>query len=239
MRVPACLLVSVAIAAAAMPTCTWAAGSAYQVDTSEVSEPGSCKVESWLSAAGNGDINAATNPSCAFDFGRPTELSVQILRQRSDDAWSTSFTPKAKVNLVPSGIGSFGVAVTGTATLDGASGENTGLTFAVPATMRLSENARINLDAGWLWDRLADRHYFTYGVGVDLRTPDNVWTLTAEVFGQAGTADTSSVIRPRMQAGIRYRPVEAFSVDLIYGHNITGEGANWLTLATVIRFGDR
>jgi len=25
-------------------------------------------------------------------------------------------------------------------------------------------------------------------------------------------------------------------VDLIYGRNITGENANWLTLATVVRF---
>jgi hypothetical protein len=35
---------------------------------------------------------------------------------------------------------------------------------------------------------------------------------------------------------VRYRPNEIFSVDLIYGHNITGENANWITLGTTIRF---
>ena len=69
-----------------------------------------------------------------------------------------------------------------------------------------------------------------------MRTHDNVWTLTGELFGQIGSADDSNVVRPRLQTGIRYRPIDEFSVDLIYGHNITGEGANWLTLAAVIRF---
>jgi hypothetical protein len=35
---------------------------------------------------------------------------------------------------------------------------------------------RINLNAGWEWDRVAGQHYATYGAGVDWRTPDNVWT---------------------------------------------------------------
>ena len=56
---------------------------------------------------------------------------------------------------------------------------------------------RINLNAGWQWDRVADRQYFTYGVGTDWRTPDNVWTLTAEMFGQLGAADVVSVVQPR------------------------------------------
>ena len=97
---------------------------------------------------------------------------------------------------------------------------------------------RINLNTGWTWDRLADRHYWTYGAGLDLRTPDNVWTVTAEVFGQAGPTDPDSpyVVRPRAQVGLRWRPVDHFNIDLIYGHNLNGENANWITIATVIRF---
>jgi len=60
------------------------------------------------------------------------------------------------------------------------------------------------------------------------------WTI--EAFGQAGHSDTPSVIQPRFQTGIRYRPNEIFSVDLIYGRNIQGENANWITLGTTIRF---
>jgi hypothetical protein len=121
-----------------------AAGAAYVVDTADVSEPGACKVESWISTASNHDFFAATTPTC---------------------------------------------------------------------------------------------HYATYGAGVDWRTPDNVWTLTAEVFGQLGARqDAIGVTEPRFQVGLRWRPIDDFNVDLIYGRNIYGENANWITLATVVRF---
>jgi hypothetical protein len=35
---------------------------------------------------------------------------------------------------------------------------------------------------------------------------------------------------------VRLRPVDAVSVDVICGRNITGENANWLTLAATARF---
>jgi hypothetical protein len=67
--------------------------------------------------------------------------------------------------------------------------------------------------------------------------PDNVGTLTAEVFGQLGVRqDAIGVTEPRFQVGLRWRPLEEFSVDPIYGSNIYGENANWITLATVFRF---
>ncbi|MFL4981102.1 MAG: hypothetical protein ACJ8FV_21740 [Xanthobacteraceae bacterium] len=226
------------LAAAAwfVPGQAHAAGAAYQVDTAEVSEAGACKVESWLSLASNRDVIGAVSPACAFDIGRPLELSSQFTRSRDDGEWTTNAAPKAKVNLAPSGIGVFGVAVTATTFFDLTAGQNTGMELVIPATIRLSNNMRVNLNAGWLWDRIAERHYAFYGAGVDLRTSDNVWTLTAEVFGQAGSAETNSVVQPRFQAGLRFRPVDRFNIDLIYGRNIAGENANWVTVATVIRF---
>jgi hypothetical protein len=144
--------------------------------------------------------------------------------------------PEAQTNLVPSAIGSWGVALSGAAAYDLNTHENTALFATIPATLRLSNIVRINLNAGWQWDRLAGRQYFSYGAGADWRTPDNVWTVTAEMFGQLGAADVASVVQPRFQLGLRWRPVDAFNIDLIYGRNITGENANWLTLATVVRF---
>jgi hypothetical protein len=213
-----------------------AAGAAYQVDTSEVSEAGNCKVESWASWASNRDFFGAVAPSCAFDIGRPLELSTQFSRFRSDEEWGTAAIPKAKLNLSPSSIGTFGVAISATAAYDLLTRENTALAVTIPATMRLSENTRINLNAGWLLDRTDDKHYLTYGVGFDTRTSDNVWTLTTEVFGQMGSAEFERLVQPRFQTGLRYRPVDRFNIDLIYGRNITGEMANWITLATIIRF---
>ena len=47
-----------------------------------------------------------------------------------------------------------------------------------------------------------------------LRTPDNVWTLTAEVFGLVGEPlDSRTEVQPRFQVGLRWRPIDRFSVQ--------------------------
>jgi hypothetical protein len=118
---------------------------------------------------------------------------------------------------------------------DALTGENLAAFAVVPVTYRLSETMRININGGWLWDRTVDRHYLTYGLGFDWKFTDVLqWTI--ETFGQAGASDRPSVVRPRFQTGVRYRPNEIFSVDVIYGRNITGENANWITIGTTIRF---
>jgi hypothetical protein len=214
-----------------------AAGGAYVVDTSEVSATGSCKVETWLSWASNKDFIGVANPACVVDVGRPVEFSGGFYRSRFEEEWASGMAPKAKTKLIPSAIGSFGLAISGQAVYDFTTHENTALFVNVPATLRLSDVVRINVNAGWLWDRIVDRHYLFYGIGVDWRTPDNVWTLTAEVFGQAGPEqEVSTVTQPRFQSGLRWRPIDRFSIDFIYGRNVYGENANWFTVATTIRF---
>ena len=223
--------------AAMVPVEARAAGAAYQVDTAEVSEAGACKVESWASFANNRDFVGAVSPACSVPFVRPLELSAQFNRSRSEGEWDTAATPKFKVNLISSAIGKPGLAVTGTVTYDFSSHDATQVNLTVPLTLRLSNVVRINVNGGWQWDRIVDRHYLTYGVGVDWRTPDNVWTLTAEVFGQVGAEqEISTITQPRFQTGLRWRPIDVFSIDFIYGRNIYGENANWFTVATTMRF---
>jgi hypothetical protein len=212
-----------------------AAGSAYAVDTAEVGEVGNCKLESWLSWADNRDFIASMTPACVVDFGRPVDVSAQFSRSRADGEWTTTVSPKLKANIVPTAIGRFGFAVSATATVDTISGEATAYMVTVPATLRLSERMRLNLNAGWMLDRFLDAHFLTYGAGLDWIV-HGPWIVTAEVFGQAGRGDFGSIVKPRWQAGLRFRPVDAFSVDVIYGRNISGENANWLTLAATARF---
>ncbi|MFL6813569.1 MAG: hypothetical protein ACJ8EK_05965 [Bradyrhizobium sp.] len=212
-----------------------AANNAYAVDAADISEVGSCKVESWISSASNSDLSTVANPSCVVDLFKPVELSLLTNPSRADGAWSTTIAPKAKTNLVPTGIGKFGFSFYAGGSFDALTGENLSAFAVVPATFRLSETMRINLNAGWLWNRAVDRHYLTYGVGFDWKFTDVLqWTI--ETFGQAGAADVPSVVRPRFQTGVRYRPNEIFSVDVIYGRNITGENANWITIGTTVRF---
>ena len=228
------------VAMAMLPSAdrAWAANGAYAVDAADISGVGDCKLESWISSARNADFSAVANPSCVVDLGKPVEFDLLTNRSRSDGDWSTSFTPKAKTNLIPTGIGKFGISVFATGSFDAATGENTAISAVIPATYRLSETMRINLNGGWLWDRVVDRHYLVYGVGYDWKFT-NLLQLTVEAFGQLGDAAPGvapSVTRPRFQTGVRYRPNEIFSVDLIYGHNITGENSNWITVGTTIRF---
>jgi hypothetical protein len=146
-------------------------------------------------------------------------------------------TALPKTNLIPGAIGSWGIGLSGLTAYDLTRQQNVATFVTVPATLRLSNVVRINLNAGWEWDRIAGQHYATYGAGVDWRTPDNVWTLTAEVFGQLGARqDAIGVTQPRFQVGLRWRPVDEFNVHLIYGRNVYGENANWITLATIFRF---
>jgi hypothetical protein len=212
-----------------------AANGAYAVDAADISDLGSCKIESWLSTATNSDFSAVANPSCVVEIVRPVELSVMTNRSRSDGDWSTSIAPKAKINFIPTGIGTFGVSALGGGAFDALTGQNTSMFGEIPATYRLSEIMRINLNAGWLWDRTVDRHYLTYGVGFDWKLTD-LFQYTIEMYGQAGASEIRSVVQPKFQTGIRYRPNEIFSIDVIYGHNITGENANWITVGTTVRF---
>lgn len=213
----------------------YSAGTAFGVDTAEVGDPGNCKVEAWTSWAKNRDGLVTANPSCILQTFTPTEISAQFSRSRSEDEWSSSFSPKAKFKVLPTAIGSFGYAFVAGNAFDLKSGDMTTVFAYVPGTLRLSEVVRINVNGGWQLDRAADRHFATYGLGIDWRMT-NTWTLTLETFGIAGKGETSSETRPRFQSGLRYRPVDQFSLDFIYGQNINGENSHWVTVGTTIRF---
>ncbi len=213
-----------------------AAGAAYQVDTAEVSATGSCKVEAWYSSSTGRDAIAAVNPACVADLSRPVEMGMQVARLRDDGEYTTVAVPKVKTSLVPSAIGKLGIAVAAGFAYDFTEQASTAVFANLPATLRLSDTARINLNAGWLRDRSFGADYAIYGAGVDLRTRDNVWTLTGEVFGQAVAPAPPGANQPRYQLGVRYRPVDPFNIDLIYGRNLIGEGRNWLTVSTIVRF---
>src|SRR3954469_5788264 len=214
-------MAAAAIAAmAAMADGAWAANGAYVVDAADISEPGSCKLESWISTATNTDFSLVANPSCVVDIGRPVEFSVLNNRFRADGEWNTTFQPKAKTNLLPTGIGKLGLSIFAGGSFDALTGDNLTTFAVVPATYRLSETMRVNVNGGWLWDRSVDRHYLLYGIGFDWKfTKTLQWTI--EAFGQAGPSDVPSTVRPRFQTGVRWRPSEEFSIDVIYGHNIT------------------
>ena len=140
---------------------------------------------------------------------KPVELSMLVNRARGDGDWSTTIAPKAKMNLVPTGIGKFGFSLYAGGQFDASTGENLTAFAVIPATFRLSETMRINLNGGWLWDRTVDRHYLTYGLGFDWKFTDTLqWTI--EGFGQAGASDIPGVVRPRSKPAFATGPTRFF-----------------------------
>ncbi len=211
------------------------AGTAYGVDTAEVGDRGDCKVEAWTSWARNRDGLATVSPSCIISSMPRAEVVVQTTRGRADDEWSTAVSPFIKFNLLPTTIGGVGFGIVGGTVYDAIKGDTASNFAYVPATLRLSKEMRINFNGGWINDRANNRHFATYGIGWDwLFVPK--FSMTIEAFGQHSGHDLGWETRPRFQGGVRYRPVDTFSVDLIYGRNINGEGSHWITLSTAYRF---
>src|SRR3954451_8312446 len=165
-----------------------AANNAYAVDAADISEVGSCKVESWISSASSSDLSTVANPSCVVDLFKPVELSLLTNPSRADGAWSTTIAPKAKTNLVPTGIGKFGFSFYAGGSFDALSGENLAAFAVVAETVRLCETMWVNINVSLLWDSMVARHYSPYGIGFYWKCTDVLqWTI--ETSGQAGPAD--------------------------------------------------
>jgi hypothetical protein len=209
-----------------------AAGGAYAVDDVEVANPGECKVESWGQAADTRDVLLATVPACVFDLGRPVEVGAGLARFRDDGEWGSLLTLKGKTNILPAAVGRVGLGLSGGVAFDLLTDELVAAFATVPATYKFNEQFKINVNAGWLFDRPLDSHLFAWGAGVEW-VPMEKWTVLAEVFGFVGSGVNND---PRFQAGLRYTPMEAFDIDLIYSYNLAGERGHWAGLGLNVRF---
>lgn len=230
-----------ALAAGAIATCTaaHAAGGAFAVDDSEIAKPGECKVESWYSHASNDDFALVSSPACVARIVVPVELGFAIARSRADHVWGTDLALKAKFNAISvEGPGKIGVGLSVATTYDLVAHQNTGTLINVPVSFQLSEQVRANLNGGWSFDNTTDTHYGTWGVGIEWNFIKPL-TLIAEIYGIAGSRpvdEPKSLTEPRYQVGLRYTPHEKVDFDIIYGRNVTGEDANWVTAGVNIRF---
>jgi hypothetical protein len=219
-----------------LPAAAMAAGGAFVVDDALIGKPGECKVESWVSLASNHDFIAVSSPACVVNAGIPIEAGATFARTRSDGEWSTGAGPKAKINIIPLDERGFALGLSGTTLWNLNTGQNVGSNINVPFTIQATKDFRINLNGGWQYDAVERINYGTYGAGFEWNFVQPL-TLIGEVFGLAGRRqDARSVTEPRVQIGMRWTPIESFDIDLIYGRNITGENANWLTLGLNLRF---
>ncbi|MGI8525753.1 MAG: hypothetical protein ACR2K5_06160 [Pseudolabrys sp.] len=230
-------LAPILLAAVALlsPARAHAAGGAFFVDDSEIGKPGDCKVESWASFASNHDAVLSANPACVAGLGIPVELTGQFVRARSRDVWTTTGGVRGKINFISLDTG-IGVGLSAASSWDLSTGASNNEFIYLPVSIKLSETVQLNLNAGWQRDAVAKINYATWGAGFEWRFAPKL-TLLGEVFGFAGQrTEGSAVTEPRAQLGLRLTPVKDIDLDLIYGRNITGENAHWITVGLNLRF---
>ena len=108
----------------------------------------------------------------------------------------------------------------------------------IPVTFQILENFKINVNGGWLHNRPDDLHWATWGASFDWSVNDRI-SIIGEAFGLVGDRDPerphAQTIRARRSrcASSRTRTLD---FDVIYGRNIFGENANWITVGLNVRF---
>ncbi|MBX9589694.1 MAG: hypothetical protein K2X43_10335 [Hyphomonadaceae bacterium] len=217
-----------ALATHALATQAHAAGGAYAVDNAAIGNPGDCQVESWVAAGSSGHVIGVTQPACVVNLGVPVEFTTTLQGVRLDGVSSTLIGLRGKFILLP--MGDVAVALTAGTFLDARHGESATL-VNVPVTIKLRDDFRLNLNGGWLYDTVENTSHVTWGGGFEWDFQPQ-WTLIGEVYGQTGARND-----PRAQVGLRFAPTKTIDLDLIYGHDIIGDGsASWVTAGLTVRF---
>jgi hypothetical protein len=242
-RALCCVFVGRTVAAAllllalACPRDALAANGAVVVDDADLDPVGACKVDSWVSFASNRDRLGVVSPGCVFDFGRPVDVTFGFVRGRSDGVWESGATVKLKTNIMPSGVGRVGLAASIAAAYNITTDELSDILVNVPATFQIVENFKINLNGGWLYNLPNERHWAAWGAGFDWSVNDRI-SLIGEAFGFVGSRDPERphATNPRAQFAVRFKPNENVDFDVIYGRNILGENAHWITVGLNVRF---
>jgi hypothetical protein len=208
-------------------------GGAYFVDDAEIPKINVCESEQWGSFAGNRDRVFVVNPACTVNLGRPVEIGATFVRGRQDGEWATLQAATAKTVLTPIEPGRLGVGLSGAVVYDWNARALNSVVVNVPLSCEPVQDLRLNVNVGWLYDASLSRHFLTTGGGFAWGFTKQ-WSLLGEVFAVVGQEQAN----PRVQAGLRYTPIDAVDIDVLYGHNIQGERAHWITLGLNFRIGD-
>jgi hypothetical protein len=222
----------------AAPREALAANGAVAVDDTDVDPVGACKLDSWASfASKNRDRIGMASPGCVFNFGRPVDITFGLQGARSDGTWATSTSVKVRTLLVPGEVGKFSLLFSAATSYDFQTGGLSTALVNIPLTFQALENLKFNLNGGWLYERAAELHWATWGAGFDWSVSERI-SLIGEVYGQLGhnLVDLPHANDARAQFAFRLKPNENMDFDVIYGRNLTGENAHWVTVGINVRF---
>ena len=203
------------------------AAGPYAVDDAAIGEPGECQIEAWGSAAGNGDRIGVVQPACVVRLGIPVELTAAFQPVRIDRVWAE--LAGGQIKFIFLRFGDLVIAISVGTLVDISSAESLTL-VNLPMTIKLRDDFRFNINTGWLHNSATDGSHLFAGFSAEWDFRPS-WTVIAEVFGQTGVDE-----KPRVQGGLRFAPSKAIDLDIVYGHNVAGEQASWVTAGVTVRF---
>jgi len=206
----------------------FAAGGAHVVEDSEVEEPGRCHVDSWAARQNQHDGGVVVSPACTSTAMPNLELSAALQRNWGSSR-DTLLGPGFKYNFLPEADG-VGLGLAGSGAWSTRDGHFDNALLVVPLSLRLNQDLRVNLNAGWSYTHGRGRQEQLFlGAQVEYAIVKDV-SLMAEVFGRDGDPMGS-------QVGVRWTPGAGdVDVDLLYGRRLDGTTPRTVTFGVTFRF---
>jgi hypothetical protein len=210
-----------------LPAFTARAAGAYVVDDADIVDPHTVQIESWFSHSdknenlGVADIAYQLLPNAEFtllnaydaqpaDRADTAEAQVKYQWREGDDG-------KEVASGVVFGIDS-----------DIGNRRFSGLYAYVPSTWAINQTFTLNADLGWQYASITGQNFLTWGIGSELHIND-LLSFVGEVFNEGPE-------KPGLQLGPHFALTKDLALDAIYGHNITGISANWVTVGATVTF---
>ena len=231
---PLALLLLPILAMLVPSSAAWPAGGAQIVDDSEVVDPGTCQLETWVTGfngSGGGGYANATN-TCTLSSLPRLEFGLQFQHYWYGQT-STSdqlLGPALKLNLIPEENG-VGLALEFNGGVDMRTGDLGLATLLLPVSIPLGDKARINLNAGWSYIGSAQfPNALFYGAQIESKIGWQDVSLMLEVFGREPGFTGA-------QMGLRWRPNDGpLEFDLLAGTFFDTVNAKFFTVGITFRY---
>ncbi|MCC5980645.1 MAG: hypothetical protein JJU26_02885 [Oceanicaulis sp.] len=219
---------ALALSLSAIPT-AFANGGPYAVDDAGIATPGKFKLEAWSSFANNGDRVYLVSPGFTLEALPFIEFELTAESRRADGEWATTFAPAAKIALRDIDEHGYGLALSIGSGHAGVIRNADTLYAVVPLSVPVNDRLNLHFNAGVERDLTENETVGVWGMAAQVMATDRL-ELIGEVFGAEND-------RPGWQAGIRPYVFDGnVALEIVYGRNLDGERADWLTLGLSFEF---
>jgi hypothetical protein len=208
-----------------LPQSVFAAG-AYVVDDAGIVDPGLVQIESWYSHSSRHENLGVTD--VAYQALPHAELTLLNNYDAQTGVRDDAVSAQVKYQWREDKEGGIESAAVFGVNHSASANRLSGLYAYIPSSLTINDTFDVNADLGWQYDADSGRHFATWGIGAGMHANDTL-SFVAETFGKNAEL-------PGAQLGTRVSVSENLVLDAIYGRNITGTPANWVTAGLTVTF---